>query len=124
MQDREKEIAFAKMRRQLQKEIAEFVEAYAKEAEVEAIEFSSSCAGTCHPHTLQGHDLAFDFCFQDRKVPEQTEVVGIRIRHENWQPKITVWGRRSMMESFFSDKLTDTVKNKIMDCIDKTITQG
>jgi len=124
MQDRGKEIEFSKKRRRLQDEIIAFVQDYLKEAGVDTIGESHMCAGVCHPHTLEGHDLAFEYRMRDPKVPEHTEVVGIRIRHENWQPKITVWGRRSMMESFLCDRLTEEVKNKIMDCIDKTITQA
>lgn len=124
MKGREKEIQFAKIRYRLQDEIIKFVEAYVKEAEVDVIEAVHSCAGVCLPQTLEGHDLSFEYHLQDPKIPQHTEIIGIRIRHENWQPKITVWGRKSMMESFLCDSLTDAVKNKIMDCIDQTITQA
>jgi len=123
MEDRAKEIEFSKKRRRLQEEITAFVRDYLKEAEIDTIEESHMCAGTCQPHTLEGHDLASEYHLQDPQIPKHTEVFGIRIRHENWQPKVTVWGQSSMMESFLCDNLTEDVKNKIRDCIDKTITQ-
>ena len=123
MRDRAKEIEFSQKRHHLQHEIIVFVGAYVKEAEIEIVERSCMCAGICHPNTLEGHDIALEYHLQDSKIPKQSEVIGIRIRHEHWRPKITIWGRKSMMESFLCDDLSEEVKNKLMDCIDKTITQ-
>jgi len=124
MKAESQEVEFAKKRRALQNEIDLFVQDYIKEAGVEQIGGGGFCAGTCHPHTLEGHDLAFQYHLQDPQIPEHKELVEIRIRQEKWQPKLTIWGRKSMMESFLCDQLTDEVKSKIMDCIDKTITQS
>lgn len=119
-----KEPEFAKTRRCLQAEILAFMESYSREAGVNQIRHGCRLAGTAHPRTLIGHDLALDWCFQDPQEPTHAEEVGIRIRHENWDPKVTVWSTHSMMESFRGDHLTDEIKNKLMDCVDKTITQS
>lgn len=118
-----KEPEFAQKRRRLQKEILAFVEGYVQEAGVKLTGSGSRLAGTVDPKTLADHDVALDWGFEDLQEPAHTEELGVRIRHEQWEPKVTVWSTRSIMESFSCDRLTDEVKNKLMDCIDKTITQ-
>jgi len=117
-------IQFGKTRQELVSAIASFVEQYVKDAGVEVIRHHCGLAGTVQPHTLQGHDMACEFVLRDPEIPDHTQFVGIRIRHVNWQPVITIWGDRSAMEDFTCASLTEAVKNKLMDCIDKTITQA
>lgn len=120
----EAEIHFSKIRHKLKDEIHDFVQNYAKKAEVTFIGLSIGLAGSVLGHTLQGHDVAFEYNLADSKDEARTEFLGIRIRHEAWKPKVTIWGSRSMMESFFAEELTEAMKEKIRDCVDKTITQA
>lgn len=118
------EILFAQTRYKLQDDIIAFVESYFMEAEVRIVGRSIGPAGRMLGHTLQGHDFSLEYDLEDSQNAHHKEHLGIRIRHENWKPKITIWAQRSMMETFFSDQLTEVIKEKIRDCIDKTITQS
>lgn len=117
------EILFGETRQKLKNDIDAFVQSYAEEAEVKIVGLSIGLAGSVLGHTLQGHDFSLEYDLEDSQNDLHKELLGIRIRHENWKPKVTIWARKNMMETFFSDQLTEAIKEKLRDCIDKTITQ-
>jgi len=118
------EILFANIRQKLKDDIHAFVQSYAEEAEVKIVGLSAALSGSILGHTLQGHDISLEYDLEDSQNDLHKEFLGIRIRHENWKPKVTIWARMSMMETFFSDQLTEVIKEKLRACIDKTITQA
>jgi len=115
------EIDFAKARRALAEAIGPFVTSYADEAKLEIRAGGASLVGSILPHTLQGQDMSFEYELfpKDPNIEAAGERLGIRIRSDNWKTKLTVWSTRTMMESFVVQELTDKVKDKIRDCMDK-----
>ena len=118
------EIQFARIRHKLKDDIHAFVEEYVVEAEVKVVGQFCGLAGTTLGHTLKGHDMALEYDLVDSQNDRYKELLGIRIRQDDWKAKVTIWARKSMMETFVSDQLTEVIKEKLRDCIDKTITQA
>ncbi len=120
----QEEIQFAKTRQKLKDDINAFVQSYVEEAEVKIMGVFAALSGSVLGHTLQGHDMNLEYELEDSQNDFHKELLGIRIRHENWKPKVTIWARKSMMETFFADQLTEVLKEKLRECIDKTITRA
>ena len=118
----EKEKNCARTWHRVSEELYSFVEKIINEVGVVSVNCSAKIAGVARSHTLEGHDRELFFQLNPKnELSRGSNILGIRLRQNNFKPFITIWSTYTQMKDYDYCELSDEVKEHIILAIQQTI---
>lgn len=114
----QKELECAQIWMNLYPQINDFITDYCQEHNIRIRSTGVGRAGTPRSDTIMGHDIHLDYGLEGSGDFPRGHL-GIRLRQDNFEPFITVWGSNSQMVDFKCPSFEERIKETIRDYIDK-----